>query len=205
MTNLATRLRHARKLRNVSQVELAKGSGIKQPTVASLESGRSANSKHLPQIAAYLNVPYEWLLTGKGDLNEKPRSFVDTSIRMVPLRSLSDINSDNPMNSPAQWLPAPKDTGSRTFAVVVEGDAMVSTTGQRTYPEGIIVFVDPDQRDDLQGRRVLARLEGGVALRQYRRELGKIYLTPLNPLYPHVEVENDDAIIGPVVGSYFPE
>lgn len=203
MEDIGERLKKARKIRGISQAELARGAGLSQPTVANIESGRNAGSKHLPQIAAFLRVPYKWLHSGQGDINESPATSVDTAVRMIPLRSLQDLAVDVPMTNARQYLPAPVSCGPRTFAVTIEGDAMTGV-GPRSYPDGTIIFVDPDITTGLNGQRVLARVTGRVVFREYRREAGDHYLMPINPLYRPITSDAVE-IVGRVIGSYTPE
>jgi transcriptional regulator with XRE-family HTH domain len=74
--NIGVRLRHARKLRGLSQEGLAKASGVKQASISQLETGESQSFKGttLVSIAQTLKVNPEWLATGKGlmDGSEPP-------------------------------------------------------------------------------------------------------------------------------------
>jgi len=69
--NIGVRLRHARKLRGLSQARLAKDSGVKQAAISQLETGESQSFKGttLVSIAQTLKVSPEWLATGKGQMD----------------------------------------------------------------------------------------------------------------------------------------
>jgi transcriptional regulator with XRE-family HTH domain len=69
--NIGIRLRHARKLRGLSQQKLAKASGVKQASISQLETGESLSFKGttLVSIAQTLKVNPEWLATGKGHMD----------------------------------------------------------------------------------------------------------------------------------------
>lgn len=64
------RLRHARKLRGLNQVDLAKKSGMAQATISELETGESRSpwGTNLARLAQALKVNPDWLATGKGDM-----------------------------------------------------------------------------------------------------------------------------------------
>lgn len=51
----------------MSQPELARAAGIKQPTVSNIESDRNKGSGHVAQLAAALKCSAHWLATGKGN------------------------------------------------------------------------------------------------------------------------------------------
>ena len=78
--------------------------------------------------------------------------------------------------------------------------------GQRTYPAGIIIYVDPDANVE-NGSRVVAKLleTDEVTFKVYSEDAGMRFLKPLNPQYPTIRLHDGFAIIGVVVGSYYPE
>lgn len=61
---LGERIRSIRKTLALTQTELAKQSGVTQPTIAALEANKSYTSGHTPSIAAALGVNAYWLETG---------------------------------------------------------------------------------------------------------------------------------------------
>lgn len=71
--DVGMRLRHARKLRGLTQVELAKASGVKQATISELETGESRSpwGTNLVALAIALKVGTEWLANGKGPMDGK--------------------------------------------------------------------------------------------------------------------------------------
>lgn len=85
-----------------------------------------------------------------------------------------------------EWLPCLSTHGPRTFALRVRGDSMTASYG-RTYPDGCLIYVDPDQRGGVvSGDRVIARLDGSdeVTFKVFVDEAGHRFLKPLNPQYP---------------------
>ena len=202
--SIGDRLKLARKLRGRTQVELAKGTGLKQGTIAHLEVGRSTSSKHLPQLAGFLDVSYEWLLNGSGDMNQRAKSLVDTETRLIPVRSFADLTGGKQMSAIAtDWLHAPRNAGKNSFAVLIDTESM-SGPG-RSYPPGTYIIVDPDKKDVVSGQRIVAKVNGDVTFREIRVEMGQRLLVPMNPQYPTIVAPTDIQIIGTVIGSYLPE
>lgn len=188
-------------MRNLSQEALAKRCGLKQSAVAHIETGRNQNSKFLPQIAAQLQVSYEWLLSGRGDINESSRLVVDGDVRQIPVRSLSDFNSGTVMLSTAkEFLNAPRNVGKSSFAILIASESMSTR-----YPPGMYIIVDPSLAKPANGKRILARVNGMATFREYREEMGQRLLVPLNPQYPTITMPENFEMIGTVVGSYLPE
>lgn len=102
-------------------------------------------------------------------------------------------------------LPRPPGTGPRAFALRVQNDSMTSPyPGQRSYPEGMIIYVDPD-KPVTNGARVVARANGEYTFKAYVEDAGKKYLKPINPAYPTIDITEDVHICGVVIGSYLPE
>lgn len=67
MKTLQERLKHARKAAVLTQAELSARSGLSQSTIAQIESGRNSGTKFADKLAAALDVPLAWLLTGQGE------------------------------------------------------------------------------------------------------------------------------------------
>lgn len=76
----------------------------------------------------------------------------------------------------------------------------------RSYPEGAIIFVDPDQTGGVaNGDRVIAKISGenGVTFKCFIDDGGRKFLKPLNPQHPIIT--DEFKIIGKVIGMYVPE
>lgn len=71
------RVRHARKLRNWSQAQLAKEAGVSQVTVSNVESNNTDNSKHLPSLAKALGTSVEYLDTGEEYIQKQAGKLED--------------------------------------------------------------------------------------------------------------------------------
>jgi SOS-response transcriptional repressor LexA len=105
------------------------------------------------------------------------------------------------------WWPCPTPHGKNTYALRVTGDSMTSPySGHRSYPEGTIIYVDPDV-PVATGRRVVAKLPNSneVTFKEYRYDGGKHYLKPLNPQYQTIEINEETHFCGVVIGQFVPE
>lgn len=73
---LKEHIKRARIERGWSQAELARRMSVTQPSVAEWESGRKAPSmKNLVRLAKLLDVGFEWLSTGRGEMHPPPSLF----------------------------------------------------------------------------------------------------------------------------------
>lgn len=180
------------------------------------------------------NVTGEWLFHGNADYapswlnyegpeNNKPNgkdiqeksnilSIIET-FGKVPLISWVRAGGwceaiDNYAVGDAEdWLPCPVAHGTRTYALRVRGDSMTAPyPGQRSYPEGTLIYVDAD-RQVTNGCRVIAKLPNSneATFKEYREEDGKRYLKPLNPQYPTQEITQETHICGVVIGQFMAE
>jgi transcriptional regulator with XRE-family HTH domain len=82
MRDIGIRLRHARKLRGMTQVKLAQSIGVKQASVSQVETGesRSLRGNTLVAIAKALRVNPEWLMHGKGTMERKDVPLSDEAV-----------------------------------------------------------------------------------------------------------------------------
>ncbi len=59
--NLSDRLKYIRKMKGLSQIDLAELAGTTQQAIQQAESGKAQNPRYLHKIALTLEIPYEWL------------------------------------------------------------------------------------------------------------------------------------------------
>jgi SOS-response transcriptional repressor LexA len=100
------------------------------------------------------------------------------------------------------YLPCPAAHGKQSFALRVEGDSMTAPHG-KSYPEGCIIFVDPDQRGGIvSGDKVIAKLNGdnAVTFKVFIEDAGIKFLKPLNQQYP--TINEPFRILGKVIGKW---
>lgn len=85
MRDIGLRLRHARKLRKMTQTELAKKAGVKQASISDLERGESKSFRGvtLVAIARVLNVREPWLSNGKGTMERKDVPLSDQALAVA--------------------------------------------------------------------------------------------------------------------------
>jgi len=65
---LKDRLKHARRLKGLTQTELAERAGIAQASISEIERGLSRSSSHLVKIAQICGVDALWLAEGVGSI-----------------------------------------------------------------------------------------------------------------------------------------
>lgn len=85
MGDIGLRLRHARKVRELTQVRLAAMTGIKQASISDLERGESKTFRGptLISLARALKVNPEWLSNGKGPMERRDIPLSEDAILLA--------------------------------------------------------------------------------------------------------------------------
>jgi len=106
-----------------------------------------------------------------------------------------------------EWLPCPANASDKAYGLRVKGDSMTSPhRGERSYPEGIVIYVDPEAPLS-SGRRVIAKSNSSdeATFKTYVEDDGVKFLKPINPQFPTKEMTSEVHICGVIIGSYWPE
>lgn len=224
---LAYAMQHAGK---TNQSELARevsaisASKVTPQTIQHLVS-EGKGSTHNAKLAKVLGVSPLWLETGKGEMVDYPLMVKEqglnyasdlreaNTIARVPVISWVQAGNfceaiDNFAPGDAdEWLPCPVPCGTRTYALRVVGDSMTSPyPHERSYPEGITIFVDPDKAYE-NGSRVIAKVPATneVTFKKLVMDSGRVFLRPLNPAYPTTDITSEIHICGVIIGSFSAE
>jgi SOS-response transcriptional repressor LexA len=196
-----------------TQTALAKKSGVAQSTIGRILRGEvNPQSGNLERIAKAFSVSlaklaemgqeYESAAEPTDDLKSVEASARVALISWVQASSLANA-LDNPQPGDCEeWMPRPKHSGARTFALRVRGESM-----EPSYQHGDIIFVDPDVAPE-HGKDVVARLgdRNEVVFKRLVVEGELEYLKPANPNWPDKIIEISAypgaRIIGVVIGKW---
>lgn len=197
--------------------------------ITEVESWRKKNGLTQAEVARLFQVDLQrynnWIYRGSLPKNQLQKALEITKASgenvislqrpagLVPV--ISWVQAGNWCESPdnfapgsaEEWLMCPPRHSARTYALKVVGDSMTSPlSGERSYPHGTIIFVDPDKPTEI-GSRVIARLPNSseATFKVYSEDAGVPYLIPLNTRYPAIQMPLETQICGVVIGSYWPE
>ena len=181
---------------NLNPSEIARRTGVPQPTIHRILSGQSED----PKITIIRKIA-ECLGTSLADLEESPTT--SKNLLTVPLIEWDQIADDRARNI-SPLIPCPTEHGPNTFATHVKDNTMTAQYG-RSYPEGSIIYIDPDRADEAQpGDRVFAIIEGKIpSFKLYGEADGERYLQSINLQYPIIKRPFE--ITGIVIGMWMPE
>ncbi|WP_268843101.1 MULTISPECIES: LexA family protein [Aeromonas] len=213
--NIGERIKLSRSRLKMTQQQLGDKIGANKASISQWENGvYTPDAKNIAELAKALGVTVFWLIDGKGDpvgSNVVPAS---KSFLLVPLLDFVQAG----LFCQGNWTPDGQDedcvryacpnpkAGPNTYALMVRGESMTNPFGSRSYPEGTIIFVDPDVPAK-PGHRVIAALQDGkLTFKELaENEQGEKYLRALNQRYTISEYGEPVKICGVVIGSYMPE
>lgn len=192
-----------------SQTALAKHSGVPQSTIGRILRRRvDPQASNLDRIAEALGMSLSWFAEMGQDGHPAAQPTDITSeinparVALISWGKASSIACPRRCE-PDHWMPRPKRSGPKTFALRVEGESM-----EPAYQHGDIIFVDPDVTP-VHGRDVVVRLNDAEAV-AFKRLVdegeGGFYLRPVNPCWPvkiiAISAYPGAEIIGVVVGKW---
>jgi len=201
-------------LRGISRAEIARAANVTPQAVNGwLNTGRIGKDK-LQIIARVLGLSLDQLLdasapeplrTGESTATYNITSGPDIA-RSVPLISWvqagqwADVVDNLAPGQAEKRIFTTIRAGPRTYALRVLGDSMTNPTGSPSFPEGTIIILDPD-RTPISGSYVIVRQNGDseCTFKQLVRDGGDMYLKPLNPRYPILQMLPDATVCGVLI------
>lgn len=154
MVTFGERVKARRKELRLTQQELARKSGLSQTTISDIERGRNDGSRDIVPLAKALGKSPEWVLTGRGGhTNLAPGPDIHGHVPLISWVRAGEWSEAHDPHEPGyaeDWLPCPKKNGQHTYALRVRGDSMTAPFG-KSYPDGCIIFIDPDKRNPSNG------------------------------------------------------
>lgn len=209
LNTLGLRIRSARKDKKWSQARLAEECGWDSASrVGNYEQDtREPVLEDIRLMAEKLGVREAWLSSGdepKHPTAEALSVSLGSNIEpgppvrgKVPLISQvsagewCEASDPFPPGVADDWIETTARVGSRAFALRVRGDSMTNPTGFPSFPDGVIVIVDPDCHP-VHGSYVIAKigLGGDAMFKRLSYDDGAVYLLPLNPKFDPVKVDD---------------
>ena len=207
METMGSRLKARRKAKKMTQKELADVTVASPTSIVYWERDEiEPKNKHLAALARALDCSPDYLLHGATSGNQGSIASVHSRVPLISWDAVVESGAAEEREA-EDWLYYPKQCGSKTFALTVSNDSMVSPhPNNKSYPSGTTIFVDPEA-PITDGSRVIAQVGNAtqVTFKEYREDGGNSYLIPINPQYPTTTVKDDTVLIGAVIGSFMAE
>lgn len=196
-----------------TQTALAKKAGIAQSTIGRIVRGEvNPQSGNVERIARAFGLSFASLaeMGQEGEPGAEPTDHVRSIERSARVPLISWVQaasfageSDNPRPADdEQWMPRPKGSGERTFALRVRGESM-----EPGYQHGDVIFVDPEFVP-AHGKDVVVRIDdqGEAVFKRLVVEGAREYLKAANPHWPdkiiEISAHPGARIIGVVIGKW---
>ena len=216
MESISGRLIRLRKAAGLTQAQLAAAAKVSQGTIGNLESGFRGYGESIVGIAAALGVTPEYLRSAELGFaafpvrnveNVTPGPDLNGKVPLISWVQAGDWGEAIDHFQPGEaeeWIPCVRKHSSSSYALRVRGDSMTAPHGNsRTYPEGCIIFVDPEKRAPTNGDRIIAKLSGPtseVTFKVFKQEDGRTWLQPLNP--SHEPIRDEFKVLGTIIGKW---
>jgi SOS-response transcriptional repressor LexA len=102
-----------------------------------------------------------------------------------------------------EWVETTVPIHQHTYALRVRGDSMTNPAGDPSFPDGAIIVVEPNaigEAETMLGQYVIVKrtAEDEATFKQLVKDAGRYFLKPLNPRYPMLELNQEDAFCGVV-------
>ncbi|NTI80406.1 helix-turn-helix transcriptional regulator [Agrobacterium rhizogenes] len=192
MATIAENLKRHRKLRGISQVQLADKSGVSQQLISQLETSKNQATTELPAIAAALGVAVheidEAYTPDEGGIPTATVPHLSWISAGAMLRD--DIADEARGTIRVADLPPTGDW----IALTVVGDSM----DRISPPESVILVNRRDKHLVSNACYVIADEEGNATYKRYRPGPTRFEPVSTNPVHEPIFPENDPIIVGRV-------
>lgn len=200
MGTLGQRLRQAREQAGLSQSELARRVGIKQPTVSDLEQDKSKDSRYTVQLAKATGANATWLATGRGEMATREPLADYEFLRDVPIIGCAKAGHEDGHFEQIEMPDATVQFNTRddqAYALIIRGDSM-----SPRIRAGEIIVVTPSREPHPGDDVIVATTSGRKMVKHflYRRQ-GTVALGSINEAHsiitlPDSEIEGMHYVAG---------
>ena len=207
MTTLSERLTALMANKGLSQAELARMIGVKQPSIFKILSGQTLNPKNILEIATALNVDPHWLKTGEGDPDPSYR-IVEVSEPQNPNTVRIDIlDVEASAGNGAYLSPTEQGLLSQEFdltffrqqfgradakhlkLITVKGDSMAPT-----LESGDLLYVDISENYFAADGLYVFTFDGQTFIKRLQKVGKEMLVISDNPTYKEWTFTQDDDV-----------
>lgn len=200
-------IRMARKSKNMTLEDLAHLAGTDTGNLSRLERGLQGVSQDLlERILDALGMSLSNTIA-ENTVPYSPNSST-VQMRLVPL--ISWINAGKWGETMAgfseqeaiEWIACPVKHSRQTYALTVRGESMFNPSGEKSFRDGDVIYVDPEKVPANKSFVVVAIAGSSEAtFKQLIIEGESMYLKPLNPNWPEpvIKLPHDSRICGVVI------
>ena len=201
MENWNERLNYAMSLRKKSAADLVRATTLSAAGIKKWMDGqvKKPSYEDIAKVCDYLNISPDWLMEGRGDINEEKDSGTIV-IDRVNLRASCGFGTINFEDVPNISKIQVSETWFKKYfyfynpanikIITAQGDSMAPE-----IDDGEAVFVDISDKDFFRDGIYLLLVDGELFIKRVQKLLGrKIALISTNKAYKDIEVELDSNI-----------
>lgn len=192
--SLADRLTLAMRIKNISQATLGEGIGVSQTTIWKLMNGKTSSNRKLYEIADYLNINLNWLVSGDGEMeNSQQKNEIEyvgnikegsIKVKGAAIMGTNDVfQMDEGFNGRLKF----HSDDPNAFALKVQGDSMFPRINS-----GEFVVIEPNIIPR-SGDEVLVRTKDGrnmIKKLEFHRDY--VYrFTSVNQDHPPITIDEN--------------
>ncbi|EDK4124636.1 MULTISPECIES: LexA family protein [Proteus] len=204
---IGERLKSIRESRGLSQAQLAKLCGYSAASrIGNYELGeRKISADDAIVISEALGIsPAELMFGSQSD--QVIKNYEYPLFTKVQAGAFSTEFNSYTQKDAVSWIPTAKKAGERAFWLEVEGQSMTAPPGGKpSFPEGMLILVDPDEEVEFGDFCVARLLNDEFTFKRLIRDGGIEYLEPLNPRFDLIPINGNCTIIGKVIKSQWPD
>ncbi|ARX35701.1 MULTISPECIES: LexA family protein [Proteus] len=204
---IGERLKSIRESRGLSQAQLAKLCGYSAASrIGNYELGeRKISADDAIVISEALGISPAELMFGSQS-EQVIKNYEYPLFTKVQAGAFSTEFNSYTQKDAVSWIPTAKKAGERAFWLEVEGQSMTAPPGGKpSFPEGMLILVDPDEEVEFGDFCVARLLNDEFTFKRLIREGGVEYLEPLNPRFDLIPINGNCTIIGKVIKSQWPD
>lgn len=217
METLGQRLKRLRTSKGMTQAQLATAAGLSsQSSIGNIESDNRGYGASILKIAEILGVQPDYLQTGiekeqfvSGNISPGPNLKGKGRYPVITwVQAGQWTGSCEPLEAwqAEEWRPSHVDLGEHGYILRVRGASMTCPSGPYSFPEGMLLYVNPHM-EATPGQFVIARRdrEHEATFKRLAIIDGERYLEALNPDWPnrYLPMTSTDTIVGVVVDAAF--
>lgn len=209
MKKLSDRVSFLKEKTGWSNAEIARRAGVSRTTPTDWLSGKTQDmsAKVAEKLSQETEFSAIWLATGKGEIFQSNIEKLERS-ESVPVISWVAAGNWATMQDqraePLEWLMCPVKHSKDTYALIVKGLSMSNPSGERSFKDGDVIFVDPSI-EALNKDFVVAKLENEneATFKQLVIEDGQKNLMAINPDWKpkFMKINGNATILGVVIGK----
>ena len=192
--SLADRLTLAMRIKGISQAALGEGVGVSQTTIWKLMNGKTSTNRKLYEIADFMKVNLDWLISGDGEMennhqkneieyigNIKEGSIIVKGEAIMKTDGAFQMNED--FNGRLKF----HSDDPNAFALKIKGDSMFPRINS-----GEFVVIEPNI-EPCSGDEVLVRTKDGsnmIKKLEFHRDCTYRF-TSINQNHPPITLDED--------------